>query len=253
MKRLLITGAIAVLTATLARPSHAGPCGYSQITDPDDSYVMSRWNCGQGYINFYWWAYDYDSYDWDGGWGYSAPCDMSLPLARVFNANWTLDYAAPNFPLSLTDFTGNILRWGGNYAIREIDELDGKECGQGAGADGPLATTVHGSPIDDYTQLWPKFFYNLTVVERAGTLLHEARHAAGVSHLESDSSCPRGGSCDYTYGDGGANHYQVRWLAEFASLGTQHPITMRRRAANRANIILRGGYRYDKGLVIPTP
>jgi len=250
MKRLVITAAIALLPATLAMPSHAGPCGYNQGPTNDDTYIMGRWNCAQSWINFYWSAYDYDSSDWNSGWGYSAPCDMTLPLARAFNANWILDHAAINFPVSTTDFSGNILRWGGNYAIREIDELDGRDCGN---ADSPLATTIHAPIIDNYTQLWPKFFYQLNAVERAGTLLHEARHADGYSHSESDRSCPRGGSCDTRFGDSGANTYQVRWLSEFSSLATQHPIEMRRIAANRANTILRGGFRYDTGTVIPVP
>ena len=250
MKRLLITAAIALLPATLAMPSHAGPCGYNQGPTTDDTYIMGRWSCGQAYINFWWSAYSYHSSDWNSNWGYSAPCNMSLPLARVFNANWILDWAAPNAPTSTGDFNGNILRWGGNYAIREIDELDGKDCGD---SESPLATTVLGPIIDNYTQLWPKFFYELNAVERAGTLVHEARHADGVGHLESDSRCPRGGSCDTRYTDGGANTWQVTWLAEFSSLATQHPIEMRRIAANRANTILRRGYRYDTGVVIPVP
>jgi hypothetical protein len=212
---------------------------------------MGRWNCSQSFINFWWDAYDYDFDDWTSGWGYQAPCDMTLPLARAFNANWILDRAAINFPTSTGDFSGNILRWGGNYAIREIDELDGRDCGF---SNSPLATTYYGPFIDNYTQLWPKFFYGgYDAVLRAGTLVHEARHADGFGHSESDTRCPRGGSCDTRFGDSGANTYQVRWLSEFSSLATQHPIEMRRVAANRANAILRTGYRYDTGVVIPVP
>lgn len=246
----LIVLATSTVASTVASTAHAGPCGYSQVATSEDVYVMGRWNCSQAHINFWWSGYSYHKGNWDGSWGYSAPCDMGLPLARAFNANWVLDYAARDYPTSTGDYNGSILRWGGNFALSRIDELDGKECGD---ANSPLATTVHGPIIDNYTQLWPKFFYTLTAVERAGTILHEARHADGVSHKESDSSCPRKGSCDSFYYDGGANSYQVQWLGLFAANATQHPIEMRRKAAARANSILRSGFKTDYGYVVPTP
>ncbi len=39
-------------------------------------------------------------------------------------------YASPNEALQTNDFNGNILRWGGNYTIREFDELDARGAGR---------------------------------------------------------------------------------------------------------------------------
>src|SRR5215211_8238082 len=69
------------------------------------------------------------------------------------------------------------------------------------------------------------FFYNENVVERAATILHEARHADWCGHNGNDGSnkCPaRSDSCDESFENGckgvgspsgrGATGYQALWL-----------------------------------------
>ncbi|WP_437834464.1 hypothetical protein [Sorangium sp. So ce1153] len=229
----------------LASEARADTCDTVRGTDPG---VMQSFWCTQPWIDFYWDAYDFDKGDWDDGFGWEAACDRRRPLARTFQAIQLVNYASPNEALQTNDFSGNILRWGGNYTIREFDELNGR-CGDGTAR----ASTTWGVFIDNYTNLYIPFFYNENVVERAGTLLHEARHADWCGHSGNDGSnkCPaKSESCDERYTDGcsgvgspsgkGANGYQVLWLWWYAyEADAQHSSsTMKAFARDEANRIL---------------
>jgi hypothetical protein len=154
------------------------------------------------------------------GFGFSNACDLSRPLGRTLNAIYVLNYADGPGSKSPSDFSGNILRWGGNYSMREIDELDAR-CGSNSTT---RARTQWGAG-DNYTELYLPFFYNENVIERAGTLLHEARHADWCGHSGNDggNKCPsQSASCDESFTDGcsgfgspsgrGAVGYQALWL-----------------------------------------
>ena len=224
--------------------ARAATCSAVQTLDPP---VMAGFWCTQPWVDFYWDAYDFDQGDWDNGFGWEDACNRRLPLARTFQAIQILNYASPNEPTTTGDFNGNILRWGGNYTIREFDELDAR-CGDGT----KRAYTTWGG-FDDYTELYLPFFYNENSVERAGTLVHEARHADWCGHNGNDGSnkCPaRSNSCDEKYLDGcsgigspsgrGADGYQVLWLWWYAfEADSQHSSgTMKAWARDEANRIL---------------
>lgn len=179
--------------------------------------------CADSWFDYFWRHYDMHEVNWNQGWGFSNACDMSLPLGRTFNGIYALHYSDGPQGDRTDDFSRSILHWGSNYALREIDELDG-ECTSG----GKRARTVTG--LDDYTDLYKPFFYEEPPVWRAGTLLHEARHADYCSHNGNDDSdgprCPaRSDSCDESRRDGctgigsprgsGAVTFQVDWLWAF--------------------------------------
>src|SRR5215216_3148597 len=97
------------------------------------------------------------------------------------------------------------------------------------------------------------FFYNENVVERAATILHEARHADWCGHNGNDGSnkCPAASdSCDEEYLDGcsgigspsgrGADGYQVLWLwwYAFEADAIHSSSTMKAWARDEANRIL---------------
>lgn len=225
-------------------PARAATCS---VVQPIDPAVMSGFWCTEAWIDFFWDAYDFDKGDWDQGFGWDDACNRRLPLARTFQAIQILNYASPNEPTTTGDFNGNILRWGGNYTIREFDELDAR-CGDGTAR----ASTAWGG-FDDYTELYLPFFYNENSVERAGTLMHEARHADWCGHNGNDGSnkCPaKSDSCDEKYLDGcggfaspsgrGADGYQVLWLWWYAfEADSQHSSsTMKAWARDEANRIL---------------
>lgn len=227
---LIVTSSVAVNADTCNIPSH------NNSTLGDSLYGPRV--CNQSHINKFWNDFDFDRDDWDDGFGYHSVHDINRPLNRTFSALWLLLYSSPNPATSTSDFGGNFLRYAYNYSAREIDELDGR-CGNG-GTSGSLATTYWGWFIDNRTVLKFPFFYGQGVPERAGTIVHEARHADWVGHTS--NCCPRGGSCDSQWLDYGANTYQIMYLCWFVHSGVNTTTAMKRRAQARANDILRTGF-----------
>ncbi len=231
-----------------AGPAGAVPCGATVGDDnaSGDTYFAARWACRQDYVNFFWTAYHFDQQDWDEGFGFENVCDVNLPLARTFNALYALHYAVANPATQPGDFSGNILRWGGNYARTHIDELDGRCQGDNA-----LAFTMWGPIIDNYTELYAPFFYGTSVVERASTILHESRHADGWLHDAPDSSCLRHASCDSSWNYDGANRWQVTWLWWYRNEATDTTPAMKARAKDRGNDVILNGFAANPGFLIP--
>jgi hypothetical protein len=214
MKRLASIGLL--LCAGLLDQASAATCSAVMVSEPR----VGNW-CSQTWVNYFWDAYDFDKDDWDDGFGFDNACDTSRPLGRTMNAIYVLNYADGPGSKSRDDYSGSILHWGGNYSMREFDELDAR-CGDGSSK---RAHTQWGVVVDNYTQLYLPFFYGENVVERAGTLLHESRHADWCGHNGNDGSnrCPAmSDSCDESFGDGctgvgspsgrGATGYQALWL-----------------------------------------
>ena len=244
-KTLTVIGTAVLALAPFGSPNVASAtCSAIPVGQFEPGVQFNFW-CQQSWVNFYWSAHDFDQGDWDEGFGFEDPCNLSLPLGRTFNALEVLNYAAPVDATSTGDFSGNILHWGGNYAIREIDELDAS-CSTAS-----RAYTAFGPIIDNYTELRIPAFYNENVVERAGTILHESRHADYCGHSGNDGTNPclsRSESCDESFDDGcagvgspsgrGATGYQALWLWWFtveadAVHGTTPMKDMARIEANR--------------------
>lgn len=215
MMLLVVVAGLAVQS-----PVHADTC---DTVRGNETGVQAGFWCSDDWIGFYWDAYDFDKGDWDDGFGWEAACDRRRPLARTFQAIQLVNYASPDEAIDLDDFNGNFLRWAGNYTIREYDELDAR-CGDGT----KRAHTQWGS-WDDWTEFYIPFFYDENVVERAGTLVHESRHADWCGHNGNDGSnacSAMSASCDEKYRDGcsgigspsgrGAVGFQILWLWWYA-------------------------------------
>jgi len=217
---------------------YAASCTYTvgNNTTSGDA-ALSSTACRQDMINYFWNGYDFDKDDWDNGFGYEAACDINKPLARTFNALVALHYSAPSPATSSSDYSGNILRWGGNYAMNNIDELDGR-CGDGSAR---ATTRTGGLFVDEWTQLYMPFFYSENVIQRAGTILHESRHAGGKGH-NGGSSCPRGSSCDSNWSYSGGNQYQALWLWWFRVEGRGWTSAMSQQAKDEANYVISTGF-----------
>ncbi|MBI2088349.1 MAG: hypothetical protein HYT78_06335 [Deltaproteobacteria bacterium] len=183
--------------------------------------------CWQPFIDWAWEAFDFDKGDWDDGFGYDQVCDNTRPLCRTLSGIWCLTYSSPNFPSE--SYSSNILEWGCRFARNAIDELDAR-CGSGAF----IAYTWWGPIIDNRTELYLTYFYGWGVSMRAGTLIHEARHADGKGH---DS-----GNNDSSWGYNGAWRWEVCWLAWFAAAGTSTSVAMRTQATQRANNIINSNF-----------
>ena len=193
--------------------------------------------CWQPFVDWAWDAHDFDKGDWDQGFGYHSVCDVQRPLARTLNAIWCLNYSAEDYMDESYD--RNILQWGGRYVREKIDELDAR-CGDGT----YIAFTQWGGWIfvDDWTQLHLGFFYSRAVSERAGVLVHEARHASGKGHND--------GNNDSSWEYNGAWRWHVAWLAWFAFAGTRTSPAMRTLARQRANIILATRFTTPPGFTV---
>ncbi|MGH8613427.1 MAG: hypothetical protein ACREYF_15780 [Gammaproteobacteria bacterium] len=243
---LLVTCGLAVSLSLSAAPSFSASCTYDpgDMVASGDVHYVNLWGCERAFRDFFWDAYDFDKGDWDEGFGYDDSCNIEQPLARTFNALYALHYSHADPALSKGDREGPILRWGGSYAWSHIDELDAR-CGDGTS----YAYTRWGPIIDNYTNLYLPFFYELSVPERAGTILHEARHADGKGH-DAGSNCPRGVSCDSSWDYNGANRWQVTWLWWYRAAGVNTTEALQIRARDRGNAILRGGFKTDPGFVI---
>lgn len=179
--------------------------------------------CWQPFIDWAWNAFDFDEGDWDDGFGYDSVCDNTKPLSRTMSGIWCLTYSSPNFPRE--SYNGNILEWGCRFARNHIDELDAR-CGDGSA----YARTYSGAFADDRTQLFLSFFYEHGVSNRAGTILHESRHADGKGH--------NSGNNDTNWAYNGAWRWHVSWLAWFAYEGRNASVAMKTQATQRANNII---------------
>ena len=211
--------------------------GGSTVDTVGDAHYQSWWRGWQAWVDFWWSRYDMDVGDWDNGFGYENVDDCNRPLCRTFNALMLLYQSDPNPVTSTSDYSGSILHFGPNFADSNIDELDGR-CQEGR----HLARTQRPwTPIGDaWTRLYPLFFDTLWPVERAASLLHEARHAeGGYEHV---SGCAGGGSCDPSWGYQGANVFEVAYLWWFWYEARATPAGQKARAKSTGNIILDNGF-----------
>lgn len=188
--------------------------------------------CWQAFIDWAWDAFDFDKDDWDQGFGYYSVCDNTRPLSRTLSGIWCLTYSSPHFPRE--SYNSNILEWGCRFARNAIDELDAR-CGGG----GSIAYTQWGPFINDLTELYIPYWYGQGVSLRAGTLVHEARHADGKGH--------NAGNNDSSWGYNGAWRWQVCWLAWFAFEGQHTSTAMKNQARQRANNIINNNFTTHPG------
>ena len=238
MKLRLITAIIIIVIAqiqataeTCTVPSH------NNNTSGDNFY--GAWTCSQVYIDQFWYHFDFDKGDWDDGFGYDDPCNLSLPLAKTFNALYLLAYSAEDYARRTDDFSGNALRWAYPYCATVARQLDAR-CGDGSA----FASSSSGG-----IKLFLGFFYTLSVSERAGTIVHESRHQGGKSH-NGGTGCPRGVSCDTNWAYEGANMFHVLYLWWFAVDGTRTTTAMKNLARNRATAVHNSAFNTNPGFNI---
>lgn len=211
-----------------------GPCQPSPGNNTATRDASFGTFCNQDSINQHWDDFDFDREDWDEGFGYDDPCNINLPLGRTFNALNLLDF----FGTSKPDDSDNWLAWFYAFASNAHDELDAR-CGSGRANGCLIAQNFRG--VDDYTVLYWPFFYGQDVPSRAGTIVHEGRHADGSGH-NGGSGCPNGGSCDTTWGYNGAIRYEVMYLWWVRARGNGLSPATRSLAQTRGNALLANNF-----------
>jgi hypothetical protein len=250
MKAATLAGlaALGVIAASAGPALAQGACGRPGTDDKDDGFYSSLWSCDKPVYMDMIKRFAMDKGDWDGERGWNDCCNDRLPLKRTFNALQLLAYSVTNAPTCNTS-NQNVGHWAYCWSGNAIDELDGS-CNNDS-----RANTRH-LPGAQRTQLRQPFFYDRTVVERASTVFHEARHAQGwCGHTD---RCADGeGSCDPNFNDGcvgfgsgdgpGANAYNVLFFHWFATTAQPHWITppIRGNAVNEANYFLNRRFEQD--------
>jgi len=204
------------------------PAGLNNAATGDNDFV-GGW-CSQPMVDTLWGDFHMSKENWDNGFGFEDACNVNLPLGRTFNSLALLRLFGTSMPAGSNDW----LPWFYPFASNAIDELYGR-CGNGQ-TSGVLATTFTGLQ-DNRTELYWGFFYGQDVPSRAGTIVHEARHAdGGPDH--NCSSCSAG-SCDSNWGLFGSRTYEVLyvWWLRFAGGGSITSATSGLAQA-RANTVL---------------
>lgn len=214
--------------------------------------VVGSW-CWTGWLDFFMPRYGTETKDWEPDMGWPGQsCSEYLQFSRTMNAIYILNYGdSPAGGKRTDDFSGSILRWGGNYTMKYIDDLIPR-CQRKATA---LATANGFSTVE----LWEGFFYSTDPPDRAAALIHEARHNDGMckhNGNDGDKRCPgKNDSCDESWNDGcwlsnnakGANRWQVDWLRAYlkeAHAGVIN-IAYRHRAKTLANAVIDNQFDID--------
>ena len=191
------------------------PSGLNNNTSLDNSLI--GFACDNSFMAQAWDWYDFDKDYWDDGFGYHDPCNLNRPLARTFNPMYLLKRVNYNW----YDWTSD-----------KIDEL------LATCQSSPIATYWDYWIFDEFVELHQPFFFNLNVVERASTIVHESRHY-DKSHDADDDECPNGASCDSSWSYNGANTYQIKYLRDlFCAQDPFVTTTMRQYARDRGNVLL---------------
>jgi hypothetical protein len=194
----------------------AGDCSLI-LMDKQDSFYGALWGCQQSRINDMWSRFHMTKVQWPTGfWGYDDPCNDSKPLKRTFNALQLLAYGVTNNPTCDTSVT-NMGKWAYCWAGGSINQLT-SSCSSASRA---YSTWPQGS-----TELRVPFFRDETVAQRAGTIVHEARHTSGYcvhdslpcAGIECEPAFTTNGCVGLGASSGyGAYGYQAIYLTWFAS------------------------------------
>ena len=203
--------------------------------------------CRQDMIDYFWYNYGFSGnhHYWDDGFGFHDCCNTSKPLGRTFAALWCLNYSADDYMNE--SWNSPILNWGCRYTRNELDDLRSR-CGDGSA----IATSFRSS--NDRVELYLGFWYTEPVVERAATLLHEARHQGGKGH---NADFPAGSvfgggdpGADTTWGYEGAWMYDALWLWWFYAEGVRTTSAIKERARQRGNLIIDNAFETHPGYSI---
>ena len=187
---------------------------------------------------------------WVNGWGWDDDANTDKALARTFDACWALTYSA--FDYQNDGYDNNIiLNWARRFVRSKIDDLRA-QCGSNPYA---IATTRTGVFVDDHTELYLSFFYGISVIERAATLVHESRHYdvghdANFPPWSAVANAGLGQQADSSWDYNGAYRYEVAYLAWYNNVSVTATPAMRERARQRANWCLNNAFATHPGFTI---
>jgi len=163
-------------------------------------------------------------------------------MSRTFGAFWLLNYSAEDY--NNDDYSNNMLHWGRHYVRDEMHDVQAK-CGDG---------TFNAYTFSSHVELYLPFFYQLDVVGRAATLVHESRHFGGKPHDANFPSWsalgPGKSGADSSWDYHGAWMFDVLYLWWFYAAGARTTTALQQSAKQRANFLLDNAFATSPGFTI---
>ena len=186
---------------------------------------------------------DVQAFDEDRG-------EVITPLGRTYNAYANIVYAnTEGIELdrgkSLRDYAyyDTFLKWASAYVYQNTYRVDGncaRNCENVTSRRCEIARTVEGTLRNDFIRFYQSFFYDIDSVVRGSTVFHETRHARGGMMHTAGNGCARGSSCELQWSRGGANTYEMLWLAAYLWTSPDHVFisdARRERAKDQFNML----------------
>lgn len=188
-----------------------------------DDFITHTWNCEPRMIDDMNGRFGIEN-DWFG-FGLGLPCDSASPLGSFQDTPLGRTYNALQLLLQAGQTQASCARGAGHGMLEWAYCYVGQNISLVPSCDFPRQAAITYYPFANETTLYGPFFFEMTVIQRAATLVHEARHADGKCQHVDDRDCRRHGSCDEAFQDGctglfskggrGANGYEVSYLQAF--------------------------------------
>ncbi len=125
------------------------------------------------------------------GFGWRDFCNVNEPLHRTLSALWLLRKSTPNPPGSINDTSGDFLRRAYGYSARSIEKIV-PNCTSKVSTLNPaiarpeqkitLTADNNWTPYRRNRLDLNDYFFHVSVIDRAATIVHEARHTDGKRH-----------------------------------------------------------------------
>lgn len=159
--------------------------------------------------------------DVNGPWAFS----VATPMGRMFNALSFIVFAnAGGIGLDRTrnrqdfNYYDSMTKWMSAAVYQYSDRFKGicyRKCNPVGSGSCTWATTWNRFlNRKSRTEFYQSAYYELNAVGRAGLIVHETRHAFGISH-DGGTGCKNKSSCDKRWTTAGANTWEMLWYAAF--------------------------------------
>lgn len=194
--------------------------------------------CNSSRIGKWWRDFGMERSYWDGGMGYYDVCNTKKPLGRIFSSMYVLQNSGRS---SLG--RNNFLNTAYDFSHKNTQKLR-VNCGDGfkrAEYEWYYKLTWKGLRTRNRMMFYWPGIYNMNVVDRAGTIVHEARHRH--KNHNAGKRCSAKGSCDSHWSYYGANTYKAIYLWWYGLYASNSNSAMKRRALYDAQWIVDNRFR----------